>query len=120
MACCPAKVNLATLVLRRNRVLGQNMQSNKPAKKPVSQSAIDDLIRKHKGKSAVECDCLKSCMNPKFSRYLFVGLSEGVLHLNLEKMTGHILAANSKTAKDWRARQARKAKRDEAKLAKAG
>jgi hypothetical protein len=94
------------------------MPSDKPTKKPISQSAIDDLIRKHKGKNAVECDCLKSCLNPKYSRYLFVGLSDGVLHLNLEKMTGHILPATSKTAKDWRARQARKAKRDEKSLKK--
>jgi hypothetical protein len=86
------------------------------AKKPVSQSAIDDLIRKHKGKNAVECDCLKSCVNPKYGRYLFVGLSDGVLHLNLEAMTAHMLPANSKTAKDWRARQARAVKRAEAKL----
>jgi hypothetical protein len=87
------------------------------AKKPISQAAIDDLIRKHKGKNAVECDCLKSCVNPKYGRYLFVGLSDGVLHLNLEAMTAHILPANSKTAKDWRARQARIVKRAEAKLA---
>jgi hypothetical protein len=87
------------------------------AKKPVSQAAIDDLIRKHKGKNAVECDCLKSCVNPKYARYLFVGLSDGVLHLNLEAMAAHMLPANSKTAKDWRARQARAAKRAEAKLA---
>src|SRR4051812_40919000 len=85
----------------------------KPAKKPINQAQIDELIRKHKGKNAVECDCLKSCTNPKFSRYLFVGLSVGVLHLNLEKMTGHMLPANSKTAKNWRARQGRKAKRTE-------
>jgi hypothetical protein len=94
------------------------MPSDKAAKKPVSQSAIDELIRKHKGKNAVECDCLKSCLNPKYNRYVFVGLSEGVLHLNLEKMTGHILPANSKTAKDWRARQARALKRREVKSAR--
>jgi hypothetical protein len=88
------------------------------AKRAISQAAIDELIRKHKGKNAVECDCVKSCLNPKYSRYLFVGLSEGVLSLNLEEMTGHMLPANSKTAKDWRARQARKAKCDEAKIAK--
>jgi len=86
----------------------------KPAvKKPVSQAAIDDLIRKHKGKNAVECDCLKSCVNPKYGRYIFVGLSDGVLSLNLEGMTAHMLPANSKTAKDWRARQARLKKREE-------
>jgi hypothetical protein len=92
----------------------------KAAKKAISQATIDELIRKHKGKNAVECDCLKSCLNPKYSRYLFVGLSDGsVLNLNLEVMTGHILQANSKTAKVWRARQARAAKREEAKIAKA-
>lgn len=89
------------------------------AKKPVSQSAIDELIRKHKGKHAVECDCIKSCVNPKYHRYMFVGLSDGVLHLNLEAMTAHMLPANSKTAKDWRGRQARNAKRAETKIAKA-
>lgn len=94
--------------------MSDKKRTSKPAKKPVSQAQIDELIRKHKGKNAVECDRLKSCMNPKFSRYLFVGLSEGVLHLNLEAMTGHMLAANSKTAKDWRARQARELKREEA------
>jgi hypothetical protein len=82
------------------------------AKKPITQAAIDDLIRKHKGKNGVEC--LKSCLNPKFSRYLFVGLSGGVLYLNLEAMTGHMLPASSKTAKDWRARQVRALKREEA------
>lgn len=90
----------------------------KKAKKEISQAAIDELIRKHKGKHAVESDCLKSCLNPKYSRYLFVGLDDGVLYLNLEAMTGKLLPANSKTAKDWRARQARTAKRAEAKLAK--
>jgi hypothetical protein len=99
--------------------MSDKKKASKPAKKPIGQIQIDELIRKHKGKNAVECDCLKSCMNPNFSRYLFVGLSEGVLHLNLEKMTGHMLATNSKTAKDWRARQARKAKRDEANVVKA-
>ena len=98
--------------------MSDKKKASKPGKKPVSQAQIDDLIRKYKGKNAVECDCLKSCLNPKYSRYLFVGLSDGVLHLNLEKMTGHMLPANSKTAKDWRARQARKTKRAEAKLAK--
>jgi hypothetical protein len=91
----------------------------KKAKKEISQAAIDDLIRKHKGKHAVECDCLKSCLNPKYSRYLFVGLDEGVLSLNLEKMDGHMLPANSVTAKKWRMKQSRKAKMAEAKLAKA-
>jgi hypothetical protein len=55
-------------------------------------------------------------VNPKYDRYLFVGLSDGVLHLNLEALTAHMLPPNSKTAKDWRARQARAAKRAEAKL----
>jgi hypothetical protein len=83
----------------------------KAAKKAISQTAIDEMIQKHKGKNAVEADCLKSCLNPKFSRYQFVGLSSGeVLSLNLEAMTAHMLPANSKTAKDWRARRARKAK----------
>jgi hypothetical protein len=92
------------------------MPSKRSAKKPISQVAIDELIRKHKGKNAVECDSVKSCLNPKYSRYLFVGLSEGVLYLNLEAMTGKILPASSKTAKDWRARQVRVAKREDAKL----
>jgi hypothetical protein len=91
----------------------------KKAKKEISQAAIDELIRKHKGKHAVECDCLKSCLNPKYSRYLFVGLDEGVLYLNFESMTGKMLPANSMTAKKWRMRQARTAKRDEAKAAAA-
>ena len=89
----------------------------KKAKKEISQAAIDELIRKHKGKHAVEAECLKSCLNPRYSRYLFVGLSEGVLSLNLEAMTAHVLPANSKTAKDWRARQTRIAKRAETKIA---
>ena len=41
-----------------------------------------------------------------------------MLFLNLEKMDGHLLPANSMTAKKWRMRQARKAKLAEAKLAK--
>jgi hypothetical protein len=91
----------------------------KAVKKPISQAAIDELIRKHKGKNAVECDCLKSSLDPKYSRYLFVGLSEGVLSLNLEQMTAHMLPTNSMTAKKWRARQARVAKCEEAKIGKA-
>ena len=91
----------------------------KKAKKEISQAAIDELIRKHKGKHAVEAECLKSCLDPKYSRYLFVGLDDGVLSLNLEKMDGHLLPANSMTAKKWRMRQARSAKRAEAELAKA-
>jgi hypothetical protein len=105
---------------------GHNMPSKKSdekpkgAKKPINRAAIDELIRKHKGKNAVEAECLKSCFDQKYSRYLFVGLSSGeVLNLNLEAMTAHMLPANSKTAKDWRARQARAAKREEAKIAKA-
>ena len=47
------------------------------------------------------------------------GLSDGVLHLNLEKMTARMLPADSKTAKMWKKRQAAKLQRDEAKLAKA-
>jgi hypothetical protein len=54
--------------------MSDKKKTSKPAKKPISQAQIDDLIRQHKGRNAVECDCLKSCMNPKFSRYLFVGL----------------------------------------------
>jgi hypothetical protein len=61
---------------------------------------------------------LKSSLNPKYSRYQFVGVSGGVLYLNFEKMTGHMLPANSMTAKKWRAQQARKAKAAEAKLVK--
>jgi hypothetical protein len=96
------------------------MQSKaKKAKKEISQAAIDELIRKFKGKHAVECDCLKSCLDKKYTRYLFVGLDEGVLFLNLEKMDGRMLPANSMTAKNWRMRQARVAKRAEAKLARA-
>jgi hypothetical protein len=98
--------------------MSDKIKAPKTAKKSISQEQIDALIRKHKGRNAVECDCLKSCLNPKYNRYLFVGLSDGVLHLNLEAMTGHMLAANSKTAKDWRSRQARVAKRAEAKLFK--
>jgi hypothetical protein len=90
----------------------------KKAKKEISQAAIDELIRKHKGKHAVEAERLKSCLDPKYTRYLFVGLDEGVLSLNLEKMDGHMLPANSMTAKKWRMRQARTAKVAEAKLAK--
>jgi hypothetical protein len=90
----------------------------KAAKKPITQATIDEMIRKFKGKNAVECDCLKSSLNPKYSRYLFVGLSGGVLYLNFEKMTGHMLPASSMTAKKWRAQQARNAKAAEAKLAK--
>ena len=41
----------------------------KIAKKSVSQASIDRLIRRHKGKNAVECDCLKSCLNPKNGLY---------------------------------------------------
>ena len=89
------------------------------AKKPITQAVIDELIRKHKGKNAVECDCLKSSLSPQYSRYQFVGLSAGVLYLNFEKMTGKLLPADSMTAKKWRARQARTAKAAEAKLAKA-
>ena len=90
------------------------------AKKPITQATIDELIRKFKGKNAIECDCLKSSLSPKYSRYQFVGLSSGeVLNLNLEAMSGHMLPANSKTAKDWRARQARAAKRAEERIAKA-
>lgn len=58
----------------------------KAAEKPISQATIDELIRKHKGKHAVEADCLKSCLDPRFSRYQFVGLDEGVLSLNLEEL----------------------------------
>ena len=91
----------------------------KKTKKPVSQSAIDELIRKHKGKNAVECDNLKSCLNPKYHRYVFVGLSDGsVLNCNLEAMAAHVMPSNSGTAKKWRARQAAQRKRDEAKLAR--
>lgn len=90
----------------------------KKAKKDINQAAIDELIRKHKGKHAVECDCLKSCLDKKYTRYLFVGLDEGVLFLTLESMDGHMLPANSMTAKKWRMRQARKAKLAEAKLSK--
>jgi hypothetical protein len=90
----------------------------KKAKKEISQAAIDELIRKHKGKHAVEAECLKSCLDPKYSRYLFVGLDEGVLYLNLEAMTGKMLPANCKTAKGWRARQAGIAKRAEDRIAK--
>jgi hypothetical protein len=87
--------------------MSDNKKTSKPAKKPISQEQIDGLIRKYKGKNAVESDCLKSCTDPKFNRYLFVGLSGGVLHLSLEAMTGHM-----------RARQSRKSKRDETKIAK--
>jgi predicted secreted protein len=90
-----------------------------PSKKPISQAAIDDLIRKNKGKNAVEAENLKNCMNPKYHRYQFVGLSDGsVLNLNLEAMTAHTLPANSMTAKMWRLRQARAVKRLDAKKAK--
>lgn len=89
-----------------------------PSKKPISQAAIDDLIRRNKGKNAVECDCLKSCLNPKYNRYLFVGLSGGVLCLNLEAMSAHMLPANSMTVKKWRLRQARAVKREDAKKAR--
>jgi hypothetical protein len=87
----------------------------KRAKKDISQAIIDELIIQYKGKHAVECDCLKSCLDKKYTRYLFVGLDEGVLFLNLERMDGHLLPANSMTAKKWRMRQARTAKLAEAK-----
>jgi hypothetical protein len=95
------------------------MPNAKKAKKEISQAATDELIRKYKGKHAVECDCLKSCLDKKCTRYLFVGLDEGVLFLNLERMDGHMLPANSMTAKKWRMRQVRKVKLAETKLAKA-
>ena len=79
---------------------------------------IDELIRKFKGKNAVECDCLKSSLSTKYSRYQFVGLSGGVLYLNFEKMTGRLLPADSMTAKKWRAQQSRITKLAEGKLAK--
>lgn len=97
----------------------KNNDKPKAAKKEISQAAIDELIRKYKGKHAVEADCLKSCLDKKYTRYLFVGLDEGVLFLNLETMDGHMLPAGSMTAKKWRIRQARAAKLAEAKLAKA-
>jgi hypothetical protein len=91
----------------------------KKAKKEISRAAIDELIREHKGKHAVECDCLKSCLDKKYTRYVFVGLDDGVLFLNLEKMDGHMLPNTSMTAKKWRMRQARTAKLAEAKFVKA-
>jgi len=94
-------------------------RKTKKAKKEISRTTIDELIRKYKGKHAVESDCLKSCLNPKYSRYRFVGLSEGVLYLNLEAMTGKMLPASSKTAKDWRARQVRAAKLVQSKVTNA-
>ena len=63
-------------------------------------------------RGTIDRDCCKTDNDLKG----VIGLSGGVLHLNLEKMTAHLLPPNSKTAKDWRARQARKAKRDEARL----
>jgi hypothetical protein len=90
----------------------------KAAKKPITQATIDELIRKFKGKNAVECDCLKSSLSTKYSRYQFVGLSGGVLYLNFEKMTGRLLPADSMTAKKWRAQQSRITKLAEGKLAK--
>ena len=61
-------------------------------KKALSQAAIDELIRKHKGKNAVESQNIGGCTNPKYHRYRFVGLSGGVLHLDLENLTAHMYA----------------------------
>jgi len=88
-------------------------------KKAVSQATIDELIRKHKGMNAVESLNIGGCKNPKYHRYQFVGLSGGVLHLDLENLTAHMMPADSKTAKRWRARQAAALKREETKLAAA-
>jgi hypothetical protein len=90
-----------------------------PSKKPISQAAIEELIRKSKGKNAVEADNLKNCMNPQYHRYQFVGLSDSsVLNLKLETMTADTLPANSMTAKKWRLQQARAVKREPAKKAR--
>lgn len=88
-------------------------------KKAVSRAAIGELIRKHKGKNAVESENIGGCKNPKYHRYQFVGLSGGVLHLDLENLTEHMMPADSKTAKKWHVRRAAALKREEAKLAKA-
>ena len=88
-------------------------------KKAVSRAAIGELIRKHKGKNAVESENIGGCKNPKYHRYQFVGLSGGVLHLDLENLTEHMMPADSKTAKKWHVRRAAALRREEAKLAKA-
>lgn len=83
--------------------------------KEFSQKAVDELVRKTIGKRAVEA-LHKSSTNPKWTRYQMYGLSNGTIcHVNIDAMTAHVLEEGH-SVKAWQKRQARKAKRAEARL----
>ena len=83
--------------------------------KEFSQKAVDELVRKTIGKRAVEA-LHKSSTNPKWTRYQMWGLSDGtVCHVNVDAMSAHLLEEGH-SVKSWQKRQARKAKRAEAKM----
>src|SRR5882762_3299091 len=85
--------------------------------KEFSQKAVDELVRKTIGKRAVEA-LHKSSTNPKYARYQMHGLSDGTIcHVNIDAMTAHVLEEGH-SVKAWQKRQARKAKRAEAKVAR--
>jgi hypothetical protein len=89
-------------------------------KKAISQSAVDELIRKTIGpKRAVEARLFKSSTSPKWMRYQMYGLDRGVVYVNLDKMKARVMEESSHCSKQWARRQARTAKLAEAKLAKA-
>jgi hypothetical protein len=82
----------------------------------MSQKAVDELIRKTIGpKRAVEA-LFKSSTLPKWARYEMYGLDRGVVYVNLDKGTAHVLDENSRCSKQWAKRQARTARIAETKL----
>jgi hypothetical protein len=85
----------------------------------MSQKAVDELIRKTIGpKRAVEA-LFKSSVSKKWARYEIYGMDSGVVYVNLDKGTAHVMDANSRCAKKWAKRQARTARIAEAKITKA-
>jgi hypothetical protein len=83
------------------------------------QAQVDKAVRDVRGKAAVEAT-LKSSFNPKYAVYQFFGLSDGnVVNVLIgQEIKAHLMPETCKTVKDWRRRQARAVKRDEAKIAK--
>jgi len=79
---------------------------------PAKQEAVDDLIRKNKGKNAVEGLLAQRIGSKKYGNYQQYYLSNGgVMFVNLDAMTVKVSEPDSKTAKiaqrNVKAREAR-------------
>jgi restriction endonuclease Mrr len=94
-------------VARAKKAVAKEDRAEAKHLSPAKLEEITVAVRKLIGKGRVIEKKLKSSLNPKYSRYVWLAVDNGqVVHVNIDSMTTCYLAETSSTVKAWRRRVA--------------